>query len=271
MHNLRKTLEAPTKRISELPVDDRGYPVPWFVAEVNGKYDFRVADPRKWERAVKENLCWVCGQKMGAFKTFVIGPMCGINRTTAEPPCHLECGEWSARNCPFLSNPKMVRDEENLVGENPAGHMIKRNPGVVLVWTTKSYSIFDDGNGRPLIEIGTPLTIIWYAEGKHATRKQVSESVTSGYPILLDMAKAESPEAARKLMVATNKLVELFPKDEMIDGVSVIAGDTVDMAKLPYDQQVAILGKPMADVLQEKPETENGVYSVQNGVATRTE
>jgi hypothetical protein len=35
--------------------------------------------------------------------SFVVGPMCGINRNSAEPPSHKECAQWSARNCPFLS------------------------------------------------------------------------------------------------------------------------------------------------------------------------
>jgi hypothetical protein len=65
--------------------------VPWFVAWFDGKPEFRAMDGLKWIRAVREHLCWVCGGRLGVWQTFVLGPMCGINRTTVEPPCHLEC------------------------------------------------------------------------------------------------------------------------------------------------------------------------------------
>jgi hypothetical protein len=103
---IRPELEALPSRMKTLPVDERGYPVPWFVDWVDGKPEFRAMDGNKWESAVRYRLCWVCGGTLGVNKSFVAGPMCGINRTSAEPPCHLECATWSARNCPFLKNPQ---------------------------------------------------------------------------------------------------------------------------------------------------------------------
>src|ERR1041385_2432550 len=90
-------------RLRKLPVE-RGYPVPWFVAFVDGHYDFRVIGPGKIARAVQENRCWICGDTLGSYLCFPIGPMCAINRVTSEPPSHRECAEWSARACPFLLN-----------------------------------------------------------------------------------------------------------------------------------------------------------------------
>src|SRR5436190_5515495 len=137
------------ERMRDLPVDGRGYPVPWFVDWLNGKPEFRAMDPAKWVRAIKEKCCWVCGKRLGVNLAFTIGPMCGVNRTTSEPPSHLECARWSARNCPFLNNPRMVRRQDELVNdeqarENVAGCPIMRNPGVVLLWITRQYEIFPD-------------------------------------------------------------------------------------------------------------------------------
>src|SRR5580692_7475343 len=95
------------RRMTALPIDERGYPVPWFVDWIDGKPEFRAMDPRKFVRAIKEKLCWVCGQRLGVNVCFVAGPMCGINRTSSEPPSHRECAVWSAQNCPFLNNPRM--------------------------------------------------------------------------------------------------------------------------------------------------------------------
>lgn len=196
----RPDLETPTQRIAPLPVH-RGYPVPWFVGWVNGEPEFRAMDGEKFVRAIRERLCWVCGQTIGSYGkrephpvyTFVAGPMCGINRTSAEPPCHLECARWSARNCPFLSKPHMVRRENDLPDhmESP-GHSIRRNPGVSLLWSTAKYRPFSDGKGGTLLNMGEPTALEWWAEGKAATRAQVVASVESGLPILMEIARQEA-------------------------------------------------------------------------------
>src|SRR3954464_12191298 len=97
------------ERIARLPVYE-GWPVPWFVAQANGRPDFRVVDRQKFSKAIKERRCWICGDKLGHWLAFPIGPMCSITRTISEPPSHRECAEWSIRYCPFLSNPAMVRN-----------------------------------------------------------------------------------------------------------------------------------------------------------------
>jgi hypothetical protein len=199
-----------------LPLDKRGYPVPWFVDYVNGEPEFRAFDQYKWMRAVREKLCWVCGQKLGAHLSFVIGPMCGITRTTSEPPCHYDCAEWSVRNCPFLSRPHMVRREDEVTDAmkgNAAGIPLERNPGVMLIWTAREYSVFDDGAGRPLISIGDPESIEWWAERKRATRAQIWASVESGLPFLQKLAEADGKSAVIALEHKVAEFSSLLPPD----------------------------------------------------------
>ncbi len=118
-------------RITTLPVDERGFPVPRFVAWIDGKPDFRVVDPRQRARAVRLNRCWICGEAFGAHKAFVVGPMCVVNRVSSEPPSHRECAVFAAQACPFLTLPRARRRDANLpaTGE-PPGVMLTRNPGV---------------------------------------------------------------------------------------------------------------------------------------------
>lgn len=201
MASLRPELEALPSRLKLLPVDDRGYPVPWFVAWQNGKPEFRAMDGKKFVRAVRERRCWVCGQTLGRYVAFVAGPMCGINRTSAEPPAHLECAEWSARNCPFLSRPHMVRREDELINNDTlaargAGIPLARNPGVAMVWVTRSYRVFQDPAGKPLLAMGSPEHVIWYAQGRLATRAEVLASVESGFPALYEVARQEAEKGA---------------------------------------------------------------------------
>jgi hypothetical protein len=188
---LRSELETLPSRMLTLPVDDRGYVVPWFVDWIDGKPEFRAMNPEKWVRAIKNKLCWVCGDRLGRWMSFVAGPMCGINRTSSEPPSHLECAQWSARNCPFLNNPQAIRREDenaNALSKVVGGVGIQRNPGVAMLWTTNTYTVFDDGRGGRLLHMGEPNSVEWYASGRPATREEVLASIDSGFPALAEMA-----------------------------------------------------------------------------------
>lgn len=200
MNSLHPNLPPLPPRIAELRVDERGFPVPWFVAWIDGKPDFRVIGDGKIKAAVTQKLCWVCGNRLGAHLAFVIGPMCAINRTSAEPPCHRECAEFSAIACPFLTKPKVQRRDEGLpdgVRNNP--NSIPRNPGVALVWVTKSYEIFQNDDGSPLFEVGDPEEVLYFAEGRPATREEIMRSINSGLPLLQEAAVFDGPSAIAEL------------------------------------------------------------------------
>jgi hypothetical protein len=72
---------------------------------------------------------------------------------------------------------------------DPAGGMIRRNPGVTLLWHTHTYTVYrtsadpthNIGAGF-LIEIGEPTGVDWYKEGRKATRDEVLESIRTGLP-----------------------------------------------------------------------------------------
>ena len=142
-------------RLRGLPRDPRGFIIPYFVAwladgkEVeppNGTPDFRVLSVPRMYRCKRLKLCWLCGQKLGVHMTFAIGPMCAATRTTLEPPSHHECAVYAIKVCPFLSRPAMRRNDVDLPeGRSMAGLSIDRNPGVIALWTTRSYRTFDAG------------------------------------------------------------------------------------------------------------------------------
>jgi hypothetical protein len=192
------------RRMRELPVDATGRPVPWFASWIDGKPDFRVADGGNLRRALRVGLCWVCGQGFsgGEDRAWLIGPMCVITCTTAEPPCHLDCAIFSALNCPFLVVPRMVRRERHIPEgtESPAGIMIRRNPGASVVWVTtyRGWKAEREGRGY-LFRLGPARRALWFAEGREATRAEVLASVDSGLPLLREMAEKDGPEAVAEL------------------------------------------------------------------------
>lgn len=72
--------------------------------------------------------------------------------------------------------------------ENSAGLALTRNPGVAMLWITRTFEVFGDGHGKPLIQMGEPDAVEWWAEGKPATREQVQASIDSGLPNLRAIA-----------------------------------------------------------------------------------
>lgn len=191
----RSDLPPATLRILQLPVDKRGYPVPWFVAWIDGEPEFRAMDQQKFARAIKEKRCWVCGQLLGAHMAFVIGPMCAVNRISSEPPSHFECAMFSVKGCPFLTKPQMVRREglPEEVRQNMAGVGLKRNPGVAMIWVTKSYKVYKVQNGY-LLQVGDPSRVLCFAQGREATKAEIEEYMRTGLSILMAAAGVDGKE-----------------------------------------------------------------------------
>lgn len=221
MTEYRKGLPERPLRMRSLPLNDKGYPVPWFVDWIDGKPEFRCMDGTKWVRAVKRRLCWLCGEPLGVMMTFVAGPMCGVNRTSAEPPCHHDCATYSAIACPFLTLPKAVRRESGLPLEARldaptkdtniiGGTAITRNPGVAMLWTTRSYKVHRVDNGH-VIEMGEAVYVEWYAEGRTATREEVDESIRTGLPFLQSMADEQGDGAPEHLLRCIQRFQPLLP------------------------------------------------------------
>ncbi|WP_249158271.1 hypothetical protein [Bradyrhizobium jicamae] len=204
-------LEMP-ERMHNLPIDDRGFPVPYFVAWLDGRPEFRAFDGEKMAICVRHKRCWLCGQPLGKYQVFVIGSMCAVNRISAEPPSHRECALYAVSACPFLTQPKMRRNEVDMPLEStqPAGLMLKRNPGVTLLWTTLKYFPFKAGKGV-LFNVGDPKRVEWFCEGRPATRADVLASIDSGYPLLREQAERDGPDALVELAQMHSKAMELVP------------------------------------------------------------
>jgi hypothetical protein len=211
-------------RMARLPLDARGYPVPWFVPWFDaagelctpgtGTPNFHTVTSEKIALAALAGICWICGGRLGTFRSFVLGPMCAINRVSSEPPSHFECATFAAKACPFLTRPKMRRlDPEG----GAAGVMDPRNPGVALVWTTRLFRPFraEVGNPGTLFEVGKPEHVEWYAEGRPATRQEVIDSIDGGLPKLRRLAELDGPEAVAELTIRCGLAMRLVPAERV--------------------------------------------------------
>ena len=200
-------------RMMRLPRTAAGLPIPYFVATVNGKPDFRVADADKMPKAIKHRICWLCGQPMGRFMCFVVGPMCVVNRISSEPPNHLDCAEYAVQACPFLTRPHAARREGGMPDDRyMAGEAILRNPGVTVIYTVRRFTTFRAGAGI-LFDMGEASSVSWWSHGRRATREEAVQSIASGMPILLEKAQSEGPMAIAELKAMALQAAKLLPAD----------------------------------------------------------
>jgi hypothetical protein len=200
--------QAPAQ-IRALPRDARGYPIPAFVGTLNGQRDFRVIHRDTVAHCVRERLCWICGRGLGRLLAFVIGPMCGVNRISSEPPSHVDCARFAAQNCPFLTTPAAQRDTRGLdaAASLTPGIALARNPGVTLVWICKRFTQTRDG----LFALGPPHAVQWYAHGRTATRAEILASIDTGLPALQTLAAAQGDDALAQLHAMLGACLALVP------------------------------------------------------------
>ena len=137
---MRRDVPIP-ERFASLPLNEAGYPVPFFAAEVEGKRDIRVVSANAFHRCVRERLCWLCGQTLAGLLAFVVTDAGARLRRTREPPCHPECAEFALRICPFITNPEARY-------RNGTAH-----PGPYRIYLTSGYRVTELRNAWPAGEI----------------------------------------------------------------------------------------------------------------------
>lgn len=155
-------------QIAALERDERGYPIPFFVARPEGRPpDLRFSDVTKPLACHRTGVCWVCGRPRDGLtgQAFVLGPMATINRVTTEGPCHEECAAYSALVCPAL-NGEMVRRTrkatDGVILAPPGG--AEELPQVVCVYVCRSYHV-ETYAGHLYFRLGKCLRTTWFAAG----------------------------------------------------------------------------------------------------------
>lgn len=103
---------AEPERVARLEHDERGYPIPWNVLRgTDGTPFFIVNDDRKAWRALRAELCPICGERLGSWRWFVGGPQSAFHPAGCyfDLPGHRECVEYALQVCPYLAIPKYLR------------------------------------------------------------------------------------------------------------------------------------------------------------------
>jgi hypothetical protein len=213
------------QRIRALPRDARGWPVPRFVEWFDGKPDFRVMNPAHMARCIQRKKCWICGEPLGRWLVFVLGPMCVVNVLTSEPPSHFDCAQYAARVCPFLAMPSASYRPARDGSEPPPGIMLAHNPGVCALWTCREYKVEKVGKGV-LFKPGAATKVEWWSNGRGATAPEIAQAVGKGMRHLCATAIAEGNGAVEALHGFAMEARRHFPPgafDPGADGLAMCA------------------------------------------------
>jgi hypothetical protein len=182
------------RRVERLPTDRRGFPIPWFVAWRDGQPHFPVVDAAKLGVAWNEDLCWVCGDKLGANRGWVVGPMSALEGATPEPPSHYDCARFSVCHCPHLATSTASFSAKYAEAEGYAAqaNVSKVRSGATAIWVTKGRGAtpFRAGDGV-LFGLDGPERLEWYAGGRAATAIEVREAIAIAWPTLQQTAERE--------------------------------------------------------------------------------
>lgn len=216
---LRKNLPPLPVRLAKLAVAENGYPIPYFVGKKDGKIDFRVVDQDKILQCIRFSKCWICGEPLGKFKSFVGGPISTLTALSYEPPCHVECATFAVKACPHIIN---TMHSLRPVEESPAiavnKNVMTHHPDVYAVYTTDSYTV-DPNQGHLSFNIGHPLSIEWWYKGGLATREQVDAAIEKAVVKMCEgMSSSQSTQVQRSISMAVARLNRFLPANEQPQG-----------------------------------------------------
>ncbi len=124
--------------MKSLPIDDRGYPIPYFVStREDGSRDFRFADAKKQINCIKFKKCWICGKPMSAGIYYIItGPIGRSNKHVSDPGMHEACARFSLFACPHMYFEKADR------GSDRSGIDISQDPNFGAHTLSKPKELF---------------------------------------------------------------------------------------------------------------------------------
>lgn len=201
-------------RIARLLTDRRGFPIPWFVSWKDASPQFPVLDASKLTIAWRDEKCWVCGDKLGGYRAWVVGPMSVVEGAAPEPPSHPECAAFSVTSCPHLATPQARRSERHL--DHPEyqerSNISKVRTGAAAIWVTKGRGAtpFPAGGGV-LFGLEEPHSLEWFTAGRPATSGEVRAAIAIGLPTLLRAAQEE--QRAAELNRRLELLERWIPRD----------------------------------------------------------
>lgn len=164
---IREVRETPMpERIARLPRTASGYPIPFFVAYVDGVPDLKLLDGRKQLVCIQNRLCGICGESVEPGEiAFITGPKGVENRVCTDPGMHEGCAEYAVHVCPFMVRPNARRSPKHHPDSLPSMGAIDERPEKTAIYLTRHYVPRQTNSGAILIRLYAPIRLRWFVDG----------------------------------------------------------------------------------------------------------
>lgn len=92
-------------------------------------------------------------------------------------------------------------------------HALPGNPGACAIWTTKTFRPYRAGPDQNdwLIRLGEPTSVLWFCEGKPATREQIMDSINGRIHFLEEAAAQDGSEGKAALAQYVDRAMKYLP------------------------------------------------------------
>lgn len=123
---------AMPSNIALLPLDKRGYPVPYIVQrDIHGLPVFTMNDAEKHAECLKKKKCPICGLRLSKELWFVGGPLSAFHPHGCyyDSAMHHECMTYALKVCPYLA----LRNFNSTPLEKKLPHLQARVPGKLVM------------------------------------------------------------------------------------------------------------------------------------------
>lgn len=144
----------------------KGLPVPFFTAfNEDGTPDFRAHSPERHSKAVRDELCGICGKHLLYWRFLLVGPNELKQRATYMPAMHENCARFALEVCPFLAMGKREMGEVGPEQVQVTSAPLPKPERIAMV-RTSNYRVIYGGvrqKGREYVRFAPPRDIEWYA------------------------------------------------------------------------------------------------------------
>ncbi len=165
------------QRMRRLRTDTRGLPIPFCSEITDGK---PTLDPSLVVDCLMTKKCWVCADKLGAHKAFLVEPVCAITRTSVLPPAHLECVMFLADHV----HPEVV----------------------TLIHVTHKFDVMENS----LFHMDEAEYQHFRFDGGEASAEEIANSIEAVFPELLASC-GDNAQAKEAICELHNELMEMIP------------------------------------------------------------
>jgi hypothetical protein len=184
-------------RMAHLPLDGRGYPIPYTVLVKDGRPHFTINVEERRLRCLASNLCPICGLRLLRGRWFVGGPLSAIHRDGAynDPPMHDECAHYALQVCPWLAAPSYSRRiEDATLKPESRGGLLLHDPTTIPTRPLAFVAVMTVGQkvlagaGGPVVKPSRPYRKIEFwregvqldpAEGLTLAERSINEAIAA--------------------------------------------------------------------------------------------